>query len=110
MSSTILSDCFTIFSYIQGVSQYILHVACNNMTCRWMQKWQVRTRSWRLNRTPNIRIRNDLAVVKNDISNRFYVLLTNKKRVKILEILWDFRGDSVISKNIVYIKQVQTLD
>ena len=39
---------------------------------RWIQKWRVRTRARRLNRTPNIRIRSDLVVLENDISNRFY--------------------------------------
>ena len=39
----------------------------------------------------------------------FFVLITNKRRVKIREILWDFRGDSVISENVGNIKQVQTL-
>ena len=62
-----------------------------------------------MNRTPNIGIRSDLVVVENDISNRFFVLITNKRRVKILKILWDFRGDSVISENVGNIKQVKTL-
>ena len=79
-------------------------VACDNMACRWIQKWRVRTRARRLNRTPNIGIRRDLVVVENDISNRFFVLITNKKRVKILEILWDIRGDSVISEYVGNIK------
>ena len=48
----------------------------------------------------NIRIGSDLVVVENDISNRFFVLITNKRRVKILEILWDFRCDSVISEDV----------
>ena len=39
----------------------------------------------------------------------FFVLITNKRRVKILEILWDFRSDSVISENVGNIKQVQAL-
>ena len=74
------------------------------MACRWIQKWRVRTRARRLNRTANIGIGSDLVVVENDISNRFFVLITNKRRVKILEILWDFRGDSVISENVGNIK------
>ena len=72
-------------------------------------KWRVRTRARRLNRTPNIRIKSDLVVVENDISNRFYVLITDKKRIKILEILWDLRSDSVVSEDVGNIKQVQTL-
>ena len=39
----------------------------------------------------------------------FIVLITDKRRVKILKILWDFRGDSVISEDVGNIKQVQTL-
>ena len=35
------------------------------------------------------------------------MLITNRRRVKILEILRDFRGDSMISKNLGNIKQVQ---
>ena len=58
----------------------------------------------RLNGTSNIRIGSDLVVVENDISNRFLVLITNKRRVKILEILWDFRCDSVISEDVGNIK------
>ena len=50
-----------------------------------------------------------MVVVENDISNRFFVLITNKRRIKILEILWDFRIDSMISENVGNIKQVQTL-
>ena len=56
------------------------------------------TRARRFNRSPNVRIRSDLVVVENDISNSFFVLINNKRRVKILEILWDFRGDSVTSE------------
>ena len=40
---------------------------------------------------------------------RFFVLITNKRRVKILEILREFRSDSVISKNVRNVQQVQTL-
>ena len=50
-----------------------------------------------------------MVVVENDISNRTFVLIANKRRVKILEILTDFRGDSVISENVGYIQQVQAL-
>ena len=39
----------------------------------------------------------------------FFVLITNKRMVKILEKLRDFRGDSVISEDVGNIKQVQTL-
>ena len=39
----------------------------------------------------------------------FFVLITNKRRVKILEILWNFRETSVISENVENIKQVQVL-
>ena len=49
-----------------------------------------------------------MIVVENDISNRTFVLIANK-RVKILEILRDFRGDSVIPENVGNIKQVQAL-
>ena len=45
-------------------------------------------------------------MVKNNVSNRFFVLITNKRRVKILEILRDFRNDSVISKNVRNVQQV----
>ena len=38
---------------------------------------------------------------------RFFVLITNKRRVKILEILRDFRSDSVISKNVRNVQQEQ---
>ena len=54
-------------------------------------------------------VRSDLVVVENDISNRLFVLITNKRRVKILERLWDFRSDSVISENVGNIKKVQAL-
>ena len=74
-------------------------VACDNIAWRWIQKWWVRTRARRLNRTPNIRIRSNLFVVENDISNSFCTF-SNKRSVKNLEILWDLRGDSVISKNV----------
>ena len=47
--------------------------------------------------------------VENDISNRTFVLIANKRRVNILEILRDFRGDSVIPENVGNIKQVQAL-
>ena len=50
-----------------------------------------------------------MVVVENDISNRTFVLIANKRRVKILEILRDFRGDSVISENVGNIQQVQAL-
>ena len=50
-----------------------------------------------------------MVVVENDISNRTFVLIANKRRVKILEILRDFRGDSVIPENVGNIKQVQAL-
>ena len=50
-----------------------------------------------------------MVVVENDISNRTFLLMANKMRVKILEILRDFRGDSVIPENVGNIKQVQTL-
>ena len=86
----------------QGYSK----VLRDNMACRWIQKWPVRTRARILNRTQNIRVRSDLVVVENDISNGFFVLITNKRRVKILEILWDFRSDSVISENVGNIQQV----
>ena len=39
----------------------------------------------------NIRIRSYLVVVENDISNRTFVLIANKRRVKILEILSTLR-------------------
>ena len=80
-----------------------------HFACRWIQKWRVDTRVRRLNRIPTIRVRSDLVVVENDISNRCFVLIPNKRRVKILEILWDFRSDSVISENVGNIKQVQAL-
>ena len=67
------------------------------------------TRARRLNRTPNIRVRSDLVVVENDMSNRLFILITNKRRVKILEMLWGFRSDSVISENVGNIKQVQAV-
>ena len=50
-----------------------------------------------------------MVVVENDISNRTFVLIANKTRVKILEILRDFRVDSVIPENVGNIKQVQAL-
>ena len=50
-----------------------------------------------------------MVVVENDISDRTFVLIANKRRVKILEILRDFRGDSVIPENVGNIKQVQAL-
>ena len=50
-----------------------------------------------------------LVVVENDISNRTFVLIANKRRVKVLEILRDFRGDSMIPENVGNIKQVQAL-
>ena len=87
----------------------IKKVARDKMACRWIQKWRVRIRAIRLNRTPNIRVRCELVVVENDISIRCFVLITNKRRVKILEILWDFRSDSVFSANEVNINQVQAL-
>ena len=70
---------------------------------------RVHTKARRLNRTPNIRVRSDLVVVENNISNRFFVLTTNKRRDKILKLLWDLSGDSVISENVGNIKQVQAL-
>ena len=36
-------------------------------------------------------------------------MIANKRRVKILEILRDFRGDSMIPENVENIKQVQAL-
>ena len=50
-----------------------------------------------------------LVAVENDISNRTFVLIANKRRVKILEMLRGFRGDSVIPENVGNIKQVQAL-
>ena len=52
-----------------------------------------------------------MVVVENDISNRIFILIANEKRVNILEILRDFRGDSMIPENVgkFNIKQVQTL-
>ena len=50
-----------------------------------------------------------MVVVENDISNRTFVLIANKRRVKILEILRDFKGDSVIPENVGNIEQVQAL-
>ena len=50
-----------------------------------------------------------MVVVENDISNRIFVLIANKRRVKILEILRDVRGDSMIPENVGNIKQVQAL-
>ena len=57
----------------------------------------------------NIGIRSYLVVVENYISNKIFVLIANKRRVKILEILRDFRGDSMIPENVGNIKQVQAL-
>ena len=48
-----------------------------------------------------------MVVVENDISNRIFILIANKRRFKILEILRNFRGDSVISENVGNIEQVQ---
>ena len=48
-------------------------VACDNMAFRWIQKWRVRTRARRLNRTTNIRNRSDLVVVKNDRNGKFVI-------------------------------------
>ena len=79
------------------------------MSSRWIQKRRVRTRSWWLNGTQNIRIRSYLVVVENDISNRIFILIANKRRFKILEILRNFRGDSMISENVGNIEQVQAL-
>ena len=50
-----------------------------------------------------------MVVVENDISIRSFVLIANKRRIKILEILRDFRGDSMIPENVGNIKQVQAL-
>ena len=50
-----------------------------------------------------------MVVVENDISNRIFVLIANKRRVKILEILRDLRGDSMIPENVGSIKQIQAL-
>ena len=79
------------------------------MSSRWIQKRRVRTRSSWLDGTQNIRIRSYLVVVENDISNKFFVPIANKRRVKILELLGNFRGDSIIPENIGNIKQVQAL-
>ena len=38
-----------------------------------------------------------------------FVLIANKRRVKILEKLRDFRGDSMTPENVGNIKQVQAL-
>ena len=48
-------------------------------------------------------------MVEYDISNRTFVLIANKRKVKVLEILKDFRGASVIPENVGNIKQVQAL-
>ena len=48
-------------------------------------------------------------VVENDISNRICVLIANKRRVKILKIRRDFRGDAMIPENFRNIKQVLAL-
>ena len=37
------------------------------------------------------------------------MLVANKRRVKVLEILRDFRGDSVIPENVGNIKKIQAL-
>ena len=50
-----------------------------------------------------------MVVVENDTSNRIFVLIANKRRVKILEITRDFRDDSIIPENIGNSKQVQAL-
>ena len=50
-----------------------------------------------------------MVVVENDISNRIFVLIANKRRVKILEILRTFTGDSMIPENFGNIKEVQRL-
>ena len=50
-----------------------------------------------------------MVVVENDISFRIFVLIANKRRVKILEILRVFRGDSMIPENVGNIKEVQAL-
>ena len=52
-----------------------------------------------------------MVVLENDISNMFLnvKLIKNKWRIKIFEILWDFRGDSVLSENVGNSKQVQAL-
>ena len=39
----------------------------------------------------------------------FFILIANKRRFKILEILRNFRGDSMISENVGNIEQVQAL-
>ena len=54
----------------------------------------------------NLELRRNLVIVKNNMSNRFFVLITNKRRVKILEILRDFRNDSLISKSVRNVQQV----
>ena len=50
-----------------------------------------------------------MVVVENDISNRIFILIANKRRFKILEILRNYRGDSMISENVGNIEQVQAL-
>ena len=50
-----------------------------------------------------------MVVVENDISNKIFVLIANKRRFKILEILRDFRGYSLIQENVGNIKQVKAL-
>ena len=84
-------------------------VTCDNMSSRLIQKRRVRTRSSWLNGTQDIRIRSYLVVVENDISNRIFVLVANKRRVQILEILRDVRGDSMIPENVGNIEQIQAL-
>ena len=39
----------------------------------------------------------------------FFILIANKRRFKILEVLRNFRGDSMISENVGNIEQVQAL-
>ena len=50
-----------------------------------------------------------MVVVENDISYRIFILIANKRRFKILEILRNFLGDSMISENVGNIEQVQAL-
>ena len=92
-------------SFVRNTSK----VTCDNMSSRWIQKRLIRTRSWWLNGTENTRIRSYLVVVGNDISNRIDILIAHKRRVKILEILRDLRGDSMVPENVGNIKQVQAL-
>ena len=92
-------------SFVRNTSK----VTGDNMSSRWIQKQCVHTRSCWLNGTQNIRTRSYLVVVENDISNRLFVLIANKRRVKILEILRDLRGDSMIPENVRNILQVHAL-